>query len=311
MRYIKDIREGESVKEIYFCKQFNQLKTKVGKTYYALTLQDKTGSLDAKVWDLGPGIEHFEALDFIHVEGTVTSYQGALQLNVSRLFKASEGAYDPTDYMPSTDKDVKVMFEELMKYIGKVKEPHLAELLKSFFVDDKEFVKEFTRHSAAKTVHHSFIGGLLEHTLSVTQTCDYFADHYPMLNRDLLLTAAICHDIGKVEEISDFPANDYTDEGNLIGHIVVGAEMVGERIKKIPGFPKTLGLELRHCILAHHGELEFGSPKKPAIAEAFALNFADAVDAKMETLKELFAGYDDKTTWLGFQKFLDSNIRKT
>ena len=311
MRYIKDLREGDSLKEVFFCKQFNQLKTKVGKTYYAITLQDKTGTLDAKVWDLGPGIEHFEALDFIHVEGTITSYQGALQLNVSRLFKASEGSYDPTDYMPSTEKDVKAMFAELMSYIEKVKEPHLAELLKSLFVEDKEFIKEFVKRSAAKTVHHSFMGGLLEHTLSVTQNCDYFADHYPMLNRDLLLTAAICHDIGKVEEISDFPANDYTDEGNLIGHIVVGAEMVSERIKKIPGFPKVLGQELRHCVLAHHGELEFGSPKKPAIAEAFALNFADAVDAKMDTLKELFSGYDDKTTWLGFQKFLDGNIRKT
>lgn len=311
MHYIKDLHEGESLKEIYFCKQFNQLKTKVGKSYYALTLQDKTGTLDAKVWDLGPGIEHFEALDFIHVEGTVTSFQGALQLNVTRIRKANEGAYDPTDYMPSSDRDIKEMYSELIGYANKVKEPHLAALLKSFFVDDKEFVKEFCRHSAAKAVHHSFIGGLLEHTVSVTATCDFFADHYPMLNRDLLLTAAICHDIGKVEEISDFPANDYTDEGNLIGHLVTGAEMVGARMRTIEGFPKTLAMELRHCILAHHGELEFGSPKRPAIAEAFALNFADNMDAKMETLKEIFAGADNKTEWMGYQKLLESNIRRT
>ena len=160
--------------------------------------------------------------------------------------------------------------------------------------------------------HHGFVGGLLEHTLGVAKNCDYFASVYPILNRDLLLSAAIFHDIGKLEELSTFPENDYTDEGQLLGHIMIGAEMVGERIRSIEGFPIRLGNELKHCILAHHGELEFGSPKKPALAEALALSFADNIDAKMETLREIFAAVpENNTEWLGFNRLLESNIRRT
>ena len=150
------------------------------------------------------------------------------------------------------------------------------------------------------------------HTLGVTKLCDAFSKQYPILNRDLLLTAAIFHDIGKLEELSAFPENDYTDEGQLLGHIMIGAEWVSEHMRLIPDFPRKLGNELKHCILAHHGELEYGSPKKPALIEAVALNFADNVDAKMETLKEAFANVPDgNTEWLGYNRLLESNIRKT
>lgn len=311
MKYIETLREGEMVKEIYLCKQYAQLKTKVGKTYYSLNLQDKTGTLDAKVWDVGPGIDHFEVMDYIQVEGQLTSFQGSLQLNIKRIRRAKEGEYDPVDFMPSSDRDLNEMYNELLTFVGKVKEPHLLGLLKSFFIDDKKFVADFKRHSAAKNVHHGFIGGLLEHTVSVASLCDYFADHYPLLNKDLLLSAALFHDIGKLGEISDFPENDYTDEGNLIGHLVSGAEMIGLRIREMDGFPKALALELKHCILAHHGELAYGSPKKPAIAEAMALNFADNLDAKMQTMKEMFASADEKLEWIGYQRLFESNIRRT
>ena len=166
-------------------------------------------------------------------------------------------------------------------------------------------------HSAAKTVHHGFVGGLLEHTLSVTKLCDYYASYYPQLNRDLLITAAIFHDIGKIKELSTFPENDYTDAGQLLGHIMIGAEMVGITMRSIKGFPPTLATELKHCILAHHGELEYGSPKKPALLEALALNFADNTDAKMETMIEALNAGGENTGWLGFNRLLDTNIRKT
>ena len=166
-------------------------------------------------------------------------------------------------------------------------------------------------HSAAKTVHHGFVGGLLEHTLSVVKLCDYYAGYYSSLNRDLLLTAAIFHDIGKMQELSRFPENDYTDDGQLLGHIMIGTEMISARIREIPGFPARLASELKHCILAHHGELEYGSPKKPALLEALALNFADNTDAKMETMIEaLYAGGANKG-WLGYNRLLETNIRKT
>ena len=154
------------------------------------------------------------------------------------------------------------------------------------------------------------MGGLLEHTLSVTKLCDFYSKRYPMLKRDLLLSAAMLHDIGKVKEISLFPENDYTDDGQLLGHIVMGCEMVGEKIKNIDGFPHRLEAEIKHCILAHHGEYEFGSPKKPALMEALALNMADNLDAKMETLTELFNSTTE-TGWLGFNRLIDSNVRKT
>ena len=182
----------------------------------------------------------------------------------------------------------------------------------SFFLEDELFAKRFKFHSTAKSVHHGFVGGLLEHTLGVTKLCGQFADNYPILNRDLLLAAAMFHDIGKLEELSTFPENDYTDEGQLLGHIVIGAEEVGARIRTIEGFPRKMGSELRHCILAHHGELEYGSPKKPALAEAVALNFADNIDAKMETMKEAFANVPDgNTDWIGYNRLFESNLRKS
>ena len=188
---------------------------------------------------------------------------------------------------------------------------HLRQLTEECFINDREFVKEFKVHSAAKSVHHGFIGGLLQHTLAVTKMCVFLADNYPILDRDLLVTAAIFHDIGKVTELSDFPMNDYTDDGQLLGHIFIGAELIGNKIRQISGFPPVLATELRHCILAHHGELEYGSPKKPAIAEAMALNFADNTDAKLETMTEIYDKANPTTEWLGFNRFVDSNIRQS
>ena len=203
------------------------------------------------------------------------------------------------------------MYQELTAMIRTIKNPYLNKLASSYFIDDPEFAKAFQFHSAAKSVHHGFVGGLLEHTLSVAKLCDYYASYYPGINRDLLLTAAIFHDIGKTKELSVFPENDYTDDGQLLGHIIIGTEMVGERIRTIPGFPHRLAAELKHCILAHHGELEYGSPKKPALLEALALNFADNTDAKMETMLEALNAGRENAGWLGYNKFLESNIRKT
>ena len=311
MRFICELREGDNISGIYLCKNKQNLKTKAGKSYYSLLLQDKTGTVDAKVWDLNNGIEHFESMDFIKVDGMVTSFQGALQVNVRRVRRTQEQEYDMRDYLPTSRFSIDDMMKELTGYITTIQNPYLKALLESFFVKDAAFIKSFKEHSAAKSVHHGFVGGLLEHTLSVTKLCDFYCRRYPILNRDLLLTAAMCHDIGKTTELSLFPANDYTDEGQLLGHIVVGTEMIHDRIRDIPNFPKVLANELKHCILAHHGELEYGSPKKPALVEALALNLADNTDAKMETLTEIFAGAADTTEWMGYNRLFESNLRKT
>ncbi len=311
MRYIADLREGDVVKEIYLCKQKQTLKTKAGKSYDALILQDKTGTIDTKIWDLSSGIDHFEAMDFVCVDGQVTSFQGNLQLNVSRLRKAQEGEYVPSDYMPQTKKDVAKLYAQLTGYIDSMKNEYLKSLLKKQFVEDKEFAKRFVSHSAAKSIHHGFVGGLLEHTVSVTAMCDYMAANYPVLNRDLLLCAAMMHDIGKIYELSPFPTNDYTDDGQLLGHIYMGAKIASDLADGIDGFPARLKSELCHCILSHHGELEYGSPKKPALVEAVALSMADNTDAKLETFTEILDNNGDNTEWLGYNGLFESNIRKT
>lgn len=202
------------------------------------------------------------------------------------------------------------MFTELLGFINKLENRYLKQLLQALFVEDMEFVSLFKKSSAAKTVHHGFVGGLLQHTLGVTRMCEYYCREYPLLNKDLLISAAICHDIGKVREISLFPRNDYTDEGQFLGHIVIGTEMIAEKINKIDGFPVMLASELKHCILAHHGEYEFGSPKKPAIMEAVALNFADNTDAKLQTFTEILEN-SSETGWMGFNRLFDSNLRNT
>ncbi len=311
MRYLKDVREGETVAETYLCKKKQTLKTKAGKSYYSLLLQDKTGTIDAKIWDLSSGIDNFEELDYVHVDAVITSFQGALQMNVRRLRVSREGEYTPSDFMPVSEYNLEKMYGRLLEIADTVVNPYLRRLLEIFFIEKKELADVFKKHSAAKSVHHGFVGGLLEHTLSVTELCAFFAEKYTILNRDLLLTAAMLHDIGKMKELSFFPANDYTDDGQLLGHIYMGAEWVQEEIRAIPGFPAKLASELKHCILAHHGELEYGSPKKPALAEAFALNFADNLDAKMETLKELFQANPDNYDWLGYQKLMETNIRRS
>ena len=312
MKFIESLREGERINDVYLCKYKQSAVTKNGKPYENVILQDKTGTIDAKIWEPNSmGIDDFDMMDYVAVVGDVSSFQGALQVSIKRVRKVREGEYDPANYLPVSEYDIEDMYKQLLSFVNGIKNPYLSKVAKHFFVDDIEFVKQFKFSSAAKSVHHGFVGGLLEHTLSVLKLCQFYVKQYPILNEDLLYTVALCHDIGKVYELSAFPLNDYTDDGQLLGHIVMGSEMVGEQIRSIPGFPKKLGNELKHCILAHHGELEFGSPKKPALVEAVALNFADNTDAKMETLKEIFRAAGETNDWLGYNRLLESNIRKT
>ena len=310
MRYLDSLKEGENINEIYLVKAKKSDVNKNGKQFEKLVLSDKTGCIEAMIWDPNSsGIDDFDVLDYICVNAAVNNYQGANQLVIKRVRKCVEGEYDPAEYLPTSERDIDEMWNELTAYVDGINNRYLKELLKSFFCDET-FAARFKKSSAAKAVHHGFVGGLLEHTLSVTNMCAYFAKAYPLLNRDLLLSVAMLHDIGKMRELSDFPQNDYTDEGQLMGHIVIGAHMAMAKMDAIDGFPPKLYSEVTHCILAHHGEYEYGSPKKPALMEALALHFADNTDAKMETMKEIFTSTADDG-WLGFNRLIDSNIRKT
>ncbi|MDD3240932.1 MAG: HD domain-containing protein [Lachnospira sp.] len=311
MHFIEHFHDGDRISDVYLCKSRSTALTKSGKEYDNVMLQDKTGQVDSKIWDLSSGgIGDFDALDFVFVAGQVTSYNGSLQLKIERIRRAEENEYIAADYIPCSRFDIEEMYTELMGYVNSVKNSYIKQLLDSFFVEDTAFIHKFKNVSAAKTVHHGFSGGLLEHSLSVTRMCAHMADNYDYLNRDLLVACAMLHDAGKVRELSAFPKNDYTDEGNFIGHIVIGYEMIMEKVRGIEGFPEVLASEIGHCILSHHGELEYGSPKKPSIAEALALSMADNMDAKMETMREVLES-KDTNDWLGFNRWLESNVRKT
>lgn len=311
MRYINTLREGDTIRSIYLCKSKRSAETRNGKPYDNLVLQDKTGTLDGKVWDPNSGgIADYDEKDFVEVFGEIVSYNNNLQLNIKQLRKPYADEYVVADYMPTSEKNVDAMYEDLLSYVRQIENKYLRQLAEYYFMKNDAFIKTFKEHSAAKSVHHSFAGGLLEHTLSIVKMCEYYVNTYPLLNKDLLYSAALFHDIGKTKELSAFPENDYTDEGQLLGHIVIGVEMISEGVRAIEGFPEKIANELKHCVIAHHGELEFGSPKKPAIPEAVALHYADATDAKMQTLAEIFKD-KDTDEWMGFNRLFDSNLRKS
>ncbi len=312
MKFIKEFREGDNISGIYLCRHKQSAVTRNGKPYENLILQDKTGTIDAKVWDPNSqGIGEFDVLDYIDICGDVNNYQGTLQLSIKRIRVCQEGEFNPADYLPMSSKNIDTMYQELLDLIKSIQTDCYRKLLESLFVKDTDFAAAFRNSSAAKTVHHGFVGGLLEHTLSVARLCDYYCSAYPIINRDLLLTAALCHDIGKVKEISPFPGNDYTDDGQLLGHIVMGSQLVAERAATIPDFPHVQLSQLQHCILAHHGKYEFGSPKIPALIEALALNYADDTDAKLETFKEILENNQNNSGWLGYNRLFESNLRAT
>lgn len=311
MRFINELREGENVVEHYLCKSRVSAKSKNGKTYLSLKLQDKTGILDAKVWDMTRDIQSFSENDFIKVDGMVTVFNNNLQLNIKRIRRSQEGEYDPADYIPSTDKDIDEMFRQLLSYIDTIENTYLKTLLEEIFLKNPLISKEFRFHSAAKKMHHNFRGGLVEHTLSVTQICDFMSTRYRFVNRDLLVTAAMLHDVAKIMELSDFPENDYTDEGQLLGHIFMGAQLVKDTAAKIEGFPIQLESLLKHCILSHHGELQFGSPKVPETIEAFILSCADNMDAKTKMIEDMLAADQTQGSWAGYHRMLERNIRRS
>lgn len=306
---IKDYKVGDTINNltVYCVKKVAGTSSK-GDNYFSLTLQDASGQLNAKVWDITT-VDAFESKDFINVTGKVQSFLDAPQLNITSAYRTDPATVKIEDFCPKAPRSVDEMWTEFMEIVNSVKNEYLNKLLHAFF-DNEKIASRFKENSAAKTVHHAYVGGLLDHSLSVAKICITLADNYPALNRDLLITVAVLHDIGKIKEIAAFPNNDYTDEGNLLGHIYMGAEMVDIQVRKIEGFPKILANEVKHCILAHHGVLEYGSPKVPALIEATALSFADDTDAKLRRFSDILADASDEWSEKS-DFFLGSKFKKT
>lgn len=310
MRFIEDMREGEKICDIYFVKKKDSLKSKSDKTYYSLKLQDKTGIIDAKVWELNNKIHTFEEGNYIKIVGETLSYQNNIQLKIYEIKVAQEGEYNPVEYMPSTDRNIDEMLSKFNSIMSSIEDENMKKLVQNVYQRD-DIKNKVTLHAAGKSMHHAYIGGYLEHVLGVVEVCDSLAKLYPDVNRDLLITSAFLHDIGKIYELSSFPENDYTDAGQLLGHLVIGVEVVTLETNKMDSFPAETKNLIKHCILASHGEYEYGSPKLPSILEAFILNMADNIDAKVNMFNEATKSEKGNVKWLGYNRMLGRNIRKT
>lgn len=312
MRYINELQDGENIVEFYLCRQRQSFKSaKTGKNYLSLTLADKTGTINGKVWDLSNKIQSFEEGNIIKVAATVQSYNNDLQLNIRQIRRGEEGEYNEADYIPSTDKDINELYSRFKELVSSISDKNIKALLNAAYPDNSPITNELKRHTAAKTMHHNYLGGLLEHTVSVAELCDMMASHYPIANRDMLVACGLLHDIGKIYELSDFPAVDYTDDGELLGHIVMGANIISRLADGINGFPHELSTLMQHCILAHHGEYEYGSPKLPKTIEAFLLHCADDMDAKVKMFEDTIKASDNSLKWTDYNKGLATKVRKT
>jgi 3'-5' exoribonuclease len=304
---IKDIRENQQLDSIFLIKEMSRAETRNGNPYLSLVLMDKSGEIGGRVWEDADRWQSECTIGRIaRVTALAQSFKGILQLKINTIRAIPPGEADPSLFVPAAPGDPKVMAAELLKLAKEVENPFLRELLLAFF-QDRKFMATFKQAPAAKAMHHAYLGGLLEHSLGVARLACKVADLYPAADRSLLLAGALLHDIGKVEEFSfaTYPF-DYSDSGRLMGHHVLGVEMIQTRLARIAGFPPDLAVRLKHLILSHHGRHEFGSPALPMMLEAFILNFLDDLDAKINYIQRLgsqtaAAGYQ----WTDYQRSLE------
>jgi len=309
--FVNQLKKGHAVESIFLVKEKSLTRTKTGNPYLSLHLADRTGELEGRIWENALDFDTlFAKNDFIKVRAEVDEFQGTLQLRILKLKKCEESEVLLDDFLPKTPFNIEKMFSEIKNIASKVRQPYLQKLLEAFFTDE-DFVRKFKMAPAAKGVHHVYIGGLLEHTLSVVQLTLLIGPRYKGINQDLLIASGILHDIGKVAELTFGRAFDYTDSGRLLGHIILTVEMVDEKIRALQGFPETVALSLKHNLLSHHGEYAFGSPKLPMTLEALLLHHLDDLDAKVNG----FLAWIEKekgapSRWTSYHKLFDRFIFK-
>ncbi|MFH2045173.1 MAG: HD domain-containing protein [Pseudomonadota bacterium] len=303
-QYAGSVRAGELVNDIFVLSEKNISQKKDGSDYINVLLSDKTGKLKGVAWD---NVDKISADknpgDFVHVKGSISEYKGALQIVIKDMENISSDSIDPSDFLPSTKQNIDLMFERLLKLSGSIEEKNLKALLDAFWADNK-FVENFKIAPAAKKMHHAYSGGLLEHTLSMALLADKIAGHYIGIDRDLLIVGTILHDIGKVREFVYKYSIDYSDEGRLLSHIVIGIGMLDEKIKTIKEFPETLAVLLRHMIVSHHGTREFGSPEPPKTIDAVLLNYIDEIDSKISGIRDYISSDDAGGNWTSYHRLL-------
>ncbi len=307
VKFVKEIREGEQVRDLFLVSNKVLLVSNSGKPYINLSLRDRTGQVECRVWDRAEEIaKRFERDDIVEASGNAILYQGRIQLKVHDVRK-SEGAADLSEFLPVTRKGIDPLWQALQRFVAGVKDPDLSRLLRRVFPDPPgtDTAARFRQAPGGKSMHHDYIGGLLEHTVSVAGICSFLATHYEGVDGDLLVAGALLHDIGKVNELAYEGAFEYTDEGRLLGHLYMGAEWVSSECGKIEGFPAEKAMLLKHLILSHHGELEYGSPKRPKTLEAVILHFVENMDAKAAAFIDAVEALPEGSRWTDYQRMFE------
>lgn len=303
--FVNAIRAGQGVDDTFVARDKQIAFKKDGDPYLTLSLVDRTGDIKAVAWDNVEALNKaIAAGDYVRIKGSAAEYRGTVQLVVQHATRLDAAEIDARDFLPTTERDVNQMLTRLIQISQTVKNNHLSRLLAAFF-EDKAFVDCFKSAPAAKKMHHAYSGGLLEHTLSMAMLIQAIADHYKGIDKDLLLTGGILHDIGKVQEFSYETHIDYSDAGRLLNHIVIGVEMIDRKIATIRDFPEETALVLKHMIVSHHGTRDFGSPEPPKTLEAIILNYLDELDAKVMAVRTFMEAEDPEATWTSYHRVLE------
>jgi 3'-5' exoribonuclease len=304
-QYVSSLKPGETVDDVFVLSEKNLAQKKDGKNYLNLTFMDRTGTLKGVLWEnAAEAADRISAGDYVQVKGSVSEYRGALQLVVRSAARSAAENVEPADFLPVTSRNIDAMFEKLVQITDTLKTPCFYDLFRLFWAD-AELVRLFRAAPAAKKMHHAYIGGLLEHTLSMAILVDRIAGHYTGVDRDLLLAGAILHDIGKIREFEFSSHIDYTSEGRLLSHIVIGIQIIDEKMKRIKDFPEEQAMLLKHLVVSHHGVRDFGSPELPKTIEAVLLNHIDEIDSKVKGIREFMASEDPNAAWTSYHKLLD------
>jgi 3'-5' exoribonuclease len=284
---------------------------KSGDLYLALTLADRTGHMEAKMWDnVADHINCFEQDDFIKVRGLVNKFNGRFQITLHKVRSLQDSEVEFDDYLPRSSKDVTALWRTLGEFVAGMSDPHLKSLLRAF-IDDPQIEHAYKNAPAAKSLHHAFIGGLLEHVVSLFQLCDLACRNYPgMIDRDLLLAGAFLHDIGKIHELTFARSFTYSTRGQLLGHMIIELEMLQDKLAQLPGFPEKYKTLIEHMIISHHGKYEFGSPKMPMFPEALMLHYLDDLDSKMESMRAHFER-EPGSDWTSYNASLERPLLNT
>ncbi|QEL14573.1 3'-5' exoribonuclease YhaM family protein [Limnoglobus roseus] len=315
-RYVEQLRDGDSLDDVYLVTDKQLRANRNGNLYVQMELRDRTGGMSARMWNAGDAVyRSFDNGDFVHADGKVQNFQGSLQIVLNHIEKVEHQKIDLHDFMPHTEHNVGKLLERLRDYLMRLNSPHLRALAECFLIDDP-FMRNFSACPAGVKLHHAYVGGLLEHTVTMMDIADRLVAFYPGTDRDLLMMGVFLHDAGKTKELSYARTFGYTDEGQLVGHITIGVEMLNEmmpRVEELTGeaFPRELLIRLKHMILSHHGTLEYGSPKIPMTPEAMLLHSIDMMDTRMHmVLRDLREDRNNQTAWTPFNVTLQRRFYK-